>query len=279
MLGLVFGGVTLVLGAIALVLTLLYWLAEGLRLYDRDIGPTSPDAAGRRPRRSATRRPHARAVVAPVPRRVRGLRAVPRPGLRWLAARGRGHRPHRDPGRLADRRRPGVPPDRRGGRDRPPRQRPAAGDAAAPADRPDRADRRRGGPPVGRLHHRCGPGRRWAGRRPRPRAASLRRRGRRRPDRPASGEPPPSAATADVTIHGQGHRLRRDDVHGAGRTAVHDRLRQRGPGRAAQRRAQGRRRAPSPSRARSSTASRRGSTTSRPCRPAPTRSSAPSTRT
>jgi hypothetical protein len=39
-LGLVFGGVTLVLGLSALVLTLLYWLAEGLRLYDRDIGST-----------------------------------------------------------------------------------------------------------------------------------------------------------------------------------------------------------------------------------------------
>ena len=39
-LGLVFGGPILVLGAIALVLTLLYWLAEGLRLYDRDIGST-----------------------------------------------------------------------------------------------------------------------------------------------------------------------------------------------------------------------------------------------
>ena len=42
MLGLVFGGGTLVLGLIALVLTLLYWLGEGLRLYDRDIGPTAP---------------------------------------------------------------------------------------------------------------------------------------------------------------------------------------------------------------------------------------------
>jgi len=40
LLGLVFGGATLVLGAIALVLTLLYWLAEGLRIYDKDIGPT-----------------------------------------------------------------------------------------------------------------------------------------------------------------------------------------------------------------------------------------------
>src|SRR3954451_1514568 len=43
MLGLVFGGVVLVLGVIALILTLLYWLAGGLRLYDRDIGPTSPE--------------------------------------------------------------------------------------------------------------------------------------------------------------------------------------------------------------------------------------------
>jgi plastocyanin len=43
MLGLVFGGAILALGLLALVLTLLYWLAEGLRLYDRDIGPTGPD--------------------------------------------------------------------------------------------------------------------------------------------------------------------------------------------------------------------------------------------
>jgi plastocyanin len=42
MLGLVYGGITLVLGLIALALTLLYWLGEGLRLYDRDIGPTAP---------------------------------------------------------------------------------------------------------------------------------------------------------------------------------------------------------------------------------------------
>ncbi len=40
LLGLVFGGVTLALGAIALTLTLLYWLAEGLHLYDRDVAPT-----------------------------------------------------------------------------------------------------------------------------------------------------------------------------------------------------------------------------------------------
>jgi plastocyanin len=40
LLGLVFGGMTVVLGAIALALTLLYWLAEGLHLYDRDVAPT-----------------------------------------------------------------------------------------------------------------------------------------------------------------------------------------------------------------------------------------------
>ena len=38
LLGLVFGGVILALGAIALILTLLYWLAEGLRIYDHDVG-------------------------------------------------------------------------------------------------------------------------------------------------------------------------------------------------------------------------------------------------
>jgi plastocyanin len=43
LLGLVFGGVSVILGAIALVLTLLYWLGEGLRLYDRDIGPTKTE--------------------------------------------------------------------------------------------------------------------------------------------------------------------------------------------------------------------------------------------
>ena len=37
-LGLVFGGLILVLGAIALTLTLLYWLAEALRIFDHDLG-------------------------------------------------------------------------------------------------------------------------------------------------------------------------------------------------------------------------------------------------
>ena len=40
-LGLVFEGIILVLGATALVLTLLYWLGEGLHLYDRDISTPS----------------------------------------------------------------------------------------------------------------------------------------------------------------------------------------------------------------------------------------------
>jgi hypothetical protein len=39
-LGLVFGGPTLALGVIALVLTLLYWGREGLRLYDHDVQQT-----------------------------------------------------------------------------------------------------------------------------------------------------------------------------------------------------------------------------------------------
>ena len=41
-LGLVFGGVWLVIGAIALTITLLYWGAEALRLYDHDLGATAP---------------------------------------------------------------------------------------------------------------------------------------------------------------------------------------------------------------------------------------------
>ena len=41
LLGFVFGGISVVLGVIALALTLLYWLAEGIRNYDHDIGPTT----------------------------------------------------------------------------------------------------------------------------------------------------------------------------------------------------------------------------------------------
>jgi hypothetical protein len=41
-LGLVFGGLLLVIGGIVLTITLLYWLVEALRLYDRDLGSTVP---------------------------------------------------------------------------------------------------------------------------------------------------------------------------------------------------------------------------------------------
>jgi hypothetical protein len=41
-LGLVFGGPLLIAGAIALPVTLLYWLVEALRVYDHDLGETAP---------------------------------------------------------------------------------------------------------------------------------------------------------------------------------------------------------------------------------------------
>ena len=42
-LGIVFGGPLLIIGAIGLSVTLLYWLAESVRLYDHDLGSTVPD--------------------------------------------------------------------------------------------------------------------------------------------------------------------------------------------------------------------------------------------
>ena len=41
LLGLVFGGPILVLGVLAIALTLLYWLIEALRVYDHDVGSTA----------------------------------------------------------------------------------------------------------------------------------------------------------------------------------------------------------------------------------------------
>jgi plastocyanin len=41
-LGLVFGGVLLLLGIVILAITLLYWMAEAMRLYDHDQGPSAP---------------------------------------------------------------------------------------------------------------------------------------------------------------------------------------------------------------------------------------------
>ena len=85
-LGLVFGGIALILGAIALVLTLLYWLAEGLRIYDHDIAPTATVLPAVPARRTAARRARARPVVAPDRRGARDGAAVPRAGVRRVAA-------------------------------------------------------------------------------------------------------------------------------------------------------------------------------------------------
>ena len=93
-LGLVFGGLTLVLGAIALVLTLLYWLAEGLRIYDQDIGPTAetlPAAIHEGP-------PPGVHMPGPSFRRFPGRSASFCCSSGWSSAAGcwgRGHRPHR----------------------------------------------------------------------------------------------------------------------------------------------------------------------------------------
>ena len=40
--GMVYGGPILLLGILALTLTLLYWLAEGIRIYDHEVGTTVP---------------------------------------------------------------------------------------------------------------------------------------------------------------------------------------------------------------------------------------------
>ena len=40
--GLVYGGPILILGIVALTLTLLYWLAEGIRIYDHEVGSSVP---------------------------------------------------------------------------------------------------------------------------------------------------------------------------------------------------------------------------------------------
>ena len=196
MLGLVFGGLTLVLGIIALVLTLLYWLAEGLRLYDRDIGPTAPEL----PAEIHEGPPPGVHMPGPSWRPFFGAFGVFAlflgPGVRWLAAGGRGHRPDHDADRLADRRRPRLPTSRRGGDDRPHRQRPTPGDAAADVHGPGRPDRRRGRPAVGAVHDRI--------RRPvpagRPRRARrvrrLRLRVRQPPVLPRPGLPRPASQEA-----------------------------------------------------------------------------------
>ena len=63
--GLVYGGAMLWLGILALALTLLYWLAEGMRTYDHDLGSTVPalpaeSTRARRPASTCPAHPSAR---------------------------------------------------------------------------------------------------------------------------------------------------------------------------------------------------------------------------
>jgi hypothetical protein len=113
-LGLVFGGPLLIVGVIGLTVTLLYWLAEAVRLYDHDLGSTVPEIPEVTRTGPPPGVPHAGSVVPAVPRRPRGRIAVPRPGLRRLDPGSRSHRADPDPGGL-DGRRPGrVRQDGRG---------------------------------------------------------------------------------------------------------------------------------------------------------------------
>ena len=185
LLGLVFGGVTLILGVIALALTLLYWLAEGLRIYDRDTGETTITPL---PVEAHDGPPPGVHMPGPSWRPFLGALGMFAlflgPGVRWLAPGRRRHRPDRDAGRLAGRRGRRVPPDRRGRSDRSSRQRRSPGHALAAADRADRPDPRRRGPPVGHLRDRA------------------RERRHRTPG--ASGAPPPSRAAAGRTAPASG---------------------------------------------------------------------------
>ena len=273
--GLVFGGLILWLGVLALVLTLLYWLAEALRIYDHDVGTTMPAAAGRGPHRPAAGRPHARAVVPTVPRRDRRDDAHGRPGLRRLAAAGRGRRPHPDARRLAGRCAEGVPqtrsrPTRPGTSSIPPRGRRRSCCASSRSCF------------VGGVLLQTGllpPGRRAAERR-----GAIRRRlppsGSAAPSGPpASGGPPPAARDRRRQDHGPGHRVPRADRRRARPTRRSRSPSSTRPGHAAQRRVQGRQRRRTRCAASRSPASRRRSTRSRRCRPARTPSSARSTRT
>ncbi len=204
LLGLVVGGITIVLGLIALVLTLLYWLAEGMRNYDHDIGPTTTTAL------VAAHDGPPPGVHMPGPSwrpflGAFGLFAVML-GLvfgGWVLAAG-GHRPRLHAHRLAGRRGRRVSPDGQGRHDRPPREHPRAEVAAATAVGPDRADRRRGGPPVGDLRRQQRP---TAGRarraRPEHHPAQGRQPARGRPAE-AVGRHRPAGPTADVSIQAKG---------------------------------------------------------------------------
>ena len=255
MLGLVFGGMTLILGLIALVLTLLYWLAEGLRLYDRDIGPTSPDL----PVVVHDGPPPGVHMPGPSWRPFLGAFGVFALFLGlvfggWLLAVGVIALIATLVGWLTDAvldYRRTIEGERTGHIDNgPPPPTPRrlltvltvliVGAAVLQSgvfitDRP-------------RAPVRPGPSASPA--------ASLRRRDRRRPDLPSLAS---RRLARDRRRHDprQGHRVRRDVLHGTGRQAVHDRLRQRGPGTSRTTSSSRTRRARSPTRARSSTASRR----------------------
>ena len=64
LLGLVWGGVIIFLGVVALILTLLYWGSEAMRDYDHTAPPSKMPAVVPGP--PATRRPHARASFRPL---------------------------------------------------------------------------------------------------------------------------------------------------------------------------------------------------------------------
>ena len=238
-LGLVFGGVPLILGAIALSLTLLYWLAEGLRIYDIDTGETT-----------TTRLP---AVVdeGPPP----GVH-MPGPSWRpflgalgmfalllglvfggWLLAAGVIVLISTLIGWLADalvEYRRTVEADSTGHLD----SGGATVDAVAAADRADFSDRRGRGAPVGHLRHRARERRDGhAGRIGRARPCSV---GRRRVAGAGIGRSPAGKRPARGRgHHGEGPRLHADDLDGARQQAVHDRVLQRGPEHPPQHRAQG----------------------------------------
>ena len=278
MLGLVFGGITSVLGVIALVLTLLYWLAEGMRIYDHDIGPTTTvpavDVHDGPPPGVHMPGPSWRPFLVAF-----GLFAVfARAGVRGLAPRRRRHRPDRDAGRLADRRRPGVSQDGRGRYDRPSREHPRARDAAAAVDAScpslivgavvlqsgvfvDSTGQRRDGDTrrVGRAGRLRGARRVRGARRQRCARRRAARHGRRDRSRPRT-----SPSSRPRSRHRRPSRSRSPSSTG--------------PGNAAQHRDQGRVREATSSRARSSPAWRPRSTRCPPCRPARTSSCASSTR-
>ena len=231
----------LVLGAIALVLTLLYWLAEGLRIYDHDVG-------------TSTRHVAPAVVIAGPPPGVH----MPGPSFRpflgafgvflllvglvfggWLLLAGVIALIATLVGWLVDALKEYVR-DRRGRPDRPSREHPRAADAVGDLSAPGRPGRRRdrsssrrcsrptrptAGPAAGRA---AGAGARRA------RGARRIRRRRRRAARRRAVQ------RADVLIEAKNITVRRDVLHGPGRQAVHDRLRQPGRRHAPQHRAQGR---------------------------------------